>query len=164
MTKNNIAVRVLIQNIEIPNVLKFRFPMVQFWNGWSELYDMYVKQIVTKKRQNVWLDLYHITKLISLDVLNHEFVDFKKLMKVQFLKNGKTNLSVTFGAECRACTKLYLECFVQGCVQDRAQVIKMASSPKHQITVRLGAKALSHPSNSELVNCTKRLTSQVLLS
>ena len=34
--------------------------------------------------------LYHVSKLISLDVLNHNFVYFKKLMKLQFLKNGKT--------------------------------------------------------------------------
>ena len=34
--------------------------------------------------------LYHISKLISLDTLNLKFVHFKKLMKIQFLKNGKT--------------------------------------------------------------------------
>ena len=34
--------------------------------------------------------LYHINKLIGLDKLNMTFVHFKKLMKVQFLKNGVT--------------------------------------------------------------------------
>ena len=34
--------------------------------------------------------LYHISKLVSLDALNCSFVLFKKLMKIQFLRNGKT--------------------------------------------------------------------------
>ena len=34
--------------------------------------------------------LYHINNLIGLDKLNLGFVHFKKLMKIQFLKNGKT--------------------------------------------------------------------------
>ena len=34
--------------------------------------------------------LYHVSKLISLDNLGHGFVHFKKLMKLQFLKYGKT--------------------------------------------------------------------------
>ena len=34
--------------------------------------------------------LYPISKLIGLDALNLGFVHFKKLMKFQFLKNGKT--------------------------------------------------------------------------
>ena len=34
--------------------------------------------------------LYHITKLVSLNNLNLSFVHFKKLMKFQFLKYGKT--------------------------------------------------------------------------
>ena len=33
---------------------------------------------------------YHVNKLIGLDKLNMSFVHFKKLMKIQFLKNGKT--------------------------------------------------------------------------
>ena len=33
---------------------------------------------------------YHVSKLIGLDTLNLTFVHFKKIMKVQFLKNGKT--------------------------------------------------------------------------
>ena len=33
---------------------------------------------------------YHVSKLIGLDSLNLTFVHFKKIMKVQFLKNGKT--------------------------------------------------------------------------
>ena len=33
---------------------------------------------------------YHISKQISLDALNLSFVHFKKLMKIQFMKNGKT--------------------------------------------------------------------------
>ena len=33
---------------------------------------------------------YHISKLISLNNLNLNFVHFKKLMKIQFLKNGRT--------------------------------------------------------------------------
>ena len=33
---------------------------------------------------------YHINKLIGLDKLNLSFVHFKKLMKIQLLKNGKT--------------------------------------------------------------------------
>ena len=33
---------------------------------------------------------YHINKLIGLDKLNFTFVHFKKLVKFQFLKNGKT--------------------------------------------------------------------------
>ena len=34
--------------------------------------------------------LYLISELIGLDALNLKFVHFKKLMKTQFLKNGKT--------------------------------------------------------------------------
>ena len=34
--------------------------------------------------------LYPISKLIGLDALSLKFVHFKKLMKTQFLKNGKT--------------------------------------------------------------------------
>ena len=33
---------------------------------------------------------YHISKQISLDSLNLGFIHFKKLMKIQFLKNGRT--------------------------------------------------------------------------
>ena len=33
---------------------------------------------------------YHVNKLIGLDALNMKFVQFKKLMKIQFLKYGKT--------------------------------------------------------------------------
>ena len=33
---------------------------------------------------------YHITKMIGLDKLNLSFVHYKKLMKIQFLKYGKT--------------------------------------------------------------------------
>ena len=33
---------------------------------------------------------HHISKLISLNSLNLNFVHFKKVMKIQFLKNGKT--------------------------------------------------------------------------
>ena len=33
---------------------------------------------------------YHINELIGLDKLNLTFVHYKKLMKIQFLKNGKT--------------------------------------------------------------------------
>ena len=33
---------------------------------------------------------YHITKLIGLELFNLQFVHFKKIMKIQFLKNGKT--------------------------------------------------------------------------
>ena len=33
---------------------------------------------------------YHITKMIGLDKLNLSFVHYKKIMKIQFLKYGKT--------------------------------------------------------------------------
>ena len=33
---------------------------------------------------------YHITKMIGLDKLNFSFVHYKKIMKIQFLKYGKT--------------------------------------------------------------------------
>ena len=33
---------------------------------------------------------FHISKLIGLDLLNLSFVHFKKVMKIQFLKYGKT--------------------------------------------------------------------------
>ena len=33
---------------------------------------------------------YHISKLISLNNLNLNFIHFKRVMKIQFLKNGKT--------------------------------------------------------------------------
>ena len=33
---------------------------------------------------------HHLSKLISLDLLNLGFVHFKKTVKIQFLKNGKT--------------------------------------------------------------------------
>ena len=33
---------------------------------------------------------YHITKLIGLDLINLSFVHFKRMMKIQFLKNGAT--------------------------------------------------------------------------
>ena len=34
--------------------------------------------------------LYHVTKMIGLDKLNLSFVHYKKIMKTQFLKYGKT--------------------------------------------------------------------------
>ena len=34
--------------------------------------------------------LFPLNGVIGLDTLNHNFVHFKKLMKIQFLKNGKT--------------------------------------------------------------------------
>ena len=34
--------------------------------------------------------LYHLNDLIGLDLLNHTFLHFKKIMKIQFLKYGKT--------------------------------------------------------------------------
>ena len=33
---------------------------------------------------------YYITKMIGLDSLNLKFVHYKKIMKIQFLKNGRT--------------------------------------------------------------------------
>ena len=33
---------------------------------------------------------YHVSRMIGLDLLNLSFVHFKKIMKMQFLKNGKT--------------------------------------------------------------------------
>jgi hypothetical protein len=33
---------------------------------------------------------YHITKMIGLEKLNYDFVHFKKIMKIQFLKYGRT--------------------------------------------------------------------------
>ena len=33
---------------------------------------------------------YYISKIVSLDLLNLTYVHFKKIMKIQFLKNGKT--------------------------------------------------------------------------
>ena len=33
---------------------------------------------------------YHVSRMIGLDLLNLSFVHFKKIMKIQFLKNGKT--------------------------------------------------------------------------
>ena len=33
---------------------------------------------------------YHITRLIGLDLTNLSFVHFKRMMKIQFLKNGTT--------------------------------------------------------------------------
>ena len=35
---------------------------------------------------------YHINNLIGLDMLNKNFVHFKKLAKIQFLKNGTYTL------------------------------------------------------------------------
>ena len=34
--------------------------------------------------------LYHLNKLIGFDKLNYSFVHSKKIMKIQFLKNGNT--------------------------------------------------------------------------
>ena len=34
--------------------------------------------------------LYHLNNLIGLNMLNLNFVQYKKLIKLQFLKNGKT--------------------------------------------------------------------------
>ena len=33
---------------------------------------------------------YHISKMIGLDLLNLTIVHYKKIMKIQFLKNGRT--------------------------------------------------------------------------
>ena len=33
---------------------------------------------------------YHVSKLIGLDLLNLKFVHYKQIMKIQFLKYGKT--------------------------------------------------------------------------
>ena len=34
--------------------------------------------------------LYYLNNYLSLDILNLGFVHFKKLLKIQFLKNGST--------------------------------------------------------------------------
>ena len=33
---------------------------------------------------------FHINKLIGLDLINLTFIQFKRIMKIQFLKNGST--------------------------------------------------------------------------
>ena len=52
-------------------------------------------EIIRNNRSKIGMNthsnkFYHISKKISLDFLNLDFVHFKKLMKVQFLKNGRT--------------------------------------------------------------------------
>ena len=37
--------------------------------------------------------LYHLNNLIGLNMLNLKFVHFKKLAKIQFLKNGKNDFT-----------------------------------------------------------------------
>ena len=52
-------------------------------------------EIVRSNRTKIGMNMiankfYHISKQIALDLLNLKLVHFKKLMKIQFLKNGKT--------------------------------------------------------------------------
>ena len=52
-------------------------------------------EIIRSNRNKIGMNcisnkFYHVSKLISLNSLNLSFVHFKKLMKIQFLKNGKT--------------------------------------------------------------------------
>ena len=52
-------------------------------------------EIIRSNRSKIGMNcisnkFYHISNLISLGSLNLSFVHFKKLMKIQFLKNGKT--------------------------------------------------------------------------
>ena len=52
-------------------------------------------QILRKFNHKIGLNttankFYHLNNLISLDSLNLNFVHYKKIMKIQFLKNGRT--------------------------------------------------------------------------
>ena len=52
-------------------------------------------EIVRNNRTKIGMNMisnkfYHISKQIGLDLLNLKLVHFKKLMKIQFLKNGCT--------------------------------------------------------------------------
>ena len=52
-------------------------------------------EIIRSNRNKIGMNtisnrFFNISKLISLESLNLSFVHFKKLMKIQFLKNGKT--------------------------------------------------------------------------
>ena len=50
-----------------------------------------IKDYNTKIGLNIFANkFYPLNGLISLDCLNLEFVHFKKIMKIQFLKYGKT--------------------------------------------------------------------------
>ena len=52
-------------------------------------------EVVRSNRSKIGMNtlankFYHISKMIGLDLLNLTFVHYKKLMKFQFLKNGRT--------------------------------------------------------------------------
>ena len=52
-------------------------------------------EIIRSNRSKIGMNtlgnkFHHISKMIGLDSLNLTFVQFKKLMKIQFLKNGRT--------------------------------------------------------------------------
>ena len=52
-------------------------------------------EIIRSNRSKIGMNtfsnkFYHISKLIGLDCLNYTFAHFKKIMKIQFLKNGRT--------------------------------------------------------------------------
>ena len=52
-------------------------------------------EIIRNNRSKIGMNtlsnkFYHILKQISLDSLNLGFVHFKQLMKIQFMKNGRT--------------------------------------------------------------------------
>ena len=52
-------------------------------------------EIIKNNRSKIGMNcisnkFYHISKLVSLNNLNLDFVHFKKIMKIQFLKNGRT--------------------------------------------------------------------------
>ena len=52
-------------------------------------------QVMRKFKKKIGMNIpankfYHIHNEISFDMLNHNFVHFKKLCKIQYLKYGKT--------------------------------------------------------------------------
>ena len=52
-------------------------------------------EIIRNNRSKIGMNMisnkfYHISKMISLSNFNKTFVHYKKIMKIQFLKNGKT--------------------------------------------------------------------------
>ena len=57
---------------------------------------------------------YHITNMISLDMLNLSYVHFKKIAKIQFLKYGKTWLPVQMCEICAVAIRIIQNKYVSG--------------------------------------------------
>ena len=93
--KNALPIAIKLHKVinDHDNVLSFEHVTVMdqiVWTRRQKKFQM-VRKFTTKIGMNTTANkLYHLNNLVSLDMLNLKFVHYKKIIKIQFLKNGKT--------------------------------------------------------------------------